>query len=83
MYVPLMGRKEATDSFWGVRNPQNSTRVTPNGSRAEGGGGGKGEGEPDAGGGSIVAIGSKNCTSTQCTVELVVVYIQQMTIRAG
>lgn len=24
-----MGRKEAADSFWGVREPRNSTRVSP------------------------------------------------------
>ncbi|KAI9536523.1 hypothetical protein NQZ68_032318 [Dissostichus eleginoides] len=28
--------KGATDSFWGVRNPQNSTRVTPNGEQGRG-----------------------------------------------
>lgn len=86
-----MGRKGATDSFWGVRNPQNSTRVTSNGEQGRGWGGrSKGEGDLDAEGGMMVAIGKSlwtrnqklhiNTANSRISIS---VYFNQITIRAG
>lgn len=66
MCVPLMGRKGAADSFWGVRNPQNSTGSPQMVSRGRGWGGrSKGEGDLDAEGGRRVAIGKSLWTRNQ------------------